>query len=114
MSRRDDDTALRHMLEFAERVVSHTSGMNVGDLADDEVLLAATMRWIELIGEAANRVSRETQQAHPAIPWADIIGTRNRLIHGYDEVNLALLWDTIHTDIPGLEKELRRIVDELT
>jgi uncharacterized protein with HEPN domain len=113
MPRRDDSTALRQMLEFAELVINHCAGKSSEDLSDDEVLQAAVMRWIELIGEAANRVSRDTQRKHPSIPWSDIIGTRNRILHGYDEVNLQILWDTINDDIPALVSTLRKIVERL-
>jgi uncharacterized protein with HEPN domain len=72
----------------------------------------ALTRLVEIIGEAANRVSEKTRQKNPQIPWPQIIGMRNRLIHGYDVVDLDLLWDTITNDLPPLVKSLQGIVGE--
>lgn len=68
------------------------------------------VRLIEVIGEAASRVSGGFQEQAPAIPWAEIISTRNRLIHAYFNINLNLLWDTVMSDLPPLIVELERII----
>jgi uncharacterized protein with HEPN domain len=60
------------------------------------------MRQLGIIGEAARKVSQETRNAHPEIPWSEIIGMRNRLIHEYSRINLQRVWDTIQNDIPRL------------
>ena len=60
----------------------------------------AVMRPLEVIGEAARRVSQQTRDAHPEIPWEQMIGMRNRLIHEYFRVNLATVWDTVQNDCP--------------
>ena len=62
----------------------------------------ALVRLIEIIGEAASKVAAETQSRHPAIPWRKIIGTRHNFIHGYDNVNLDVLWQIVSTDFPSL------------
>ncbi len=62
------------------------------------------------MGEAATRVSEPYQLAHPEIPWRNIADTRNRLIHGYDDVNFNLLWDTIQLDLPPLIDQLEQII----
>ena len=69
-------------------------------------------KLVEIVGEAANRVSQETQQGHPGIPWPEIIATRNRLTHGYDDVNLDILWTIVDTDFPPLIQQLREIVGD--
>jgi len=111
MPHRDDLTALRQMRDFSELVLKHSEGKSLPDLTCDEVLIAAIVSWIGLIGEAATRVSRKTQLANPEIPWTDVIGTRNRLIHGYDEVNFDLLWDTIQVDIRPLTAAISRAIE---
>lgn len=60
------------------------------------------MRMLEIIGEAARKISQETKNAHPDIPWKDITGMRNRLIHEYFRIDIEKVWDTVRNDIPVL------------
>ncbi len=71
--------------------------------------MAAT-RLVEIVGEAAAKISPEIQAKYPSIPWSQIIGMRNRLIHGYDAVDLDVLWDTLEVDLPSLIAELNKIL----
>jgi uncharacterized protein with HEPN domain len=68
------------------------------------------VRLVEIIGEAAARVGTESRENYPSIPWLQIVGMRNRLIHGYDAVDLDVLWDTITDDLPPLIDELKKIL----
>ncbi len=111
MTQHDDTVSLRHMLDHAQEVLSMASGKQRRDLEDDRMLELALVRLIEIIGEAAGRVSLEDQRKYSSIPWPQIIGMRNRLIHGYDQVDLNLLWDTIEIDLPPLISELKNILD---
>ncbi len=70
----------------------------------------AAVKDIEIIGEAASRISEEVQQAYPQIPWVDIIGMRNRLTYAYLDVNLDIVWDTITANLPPLVAELEKIL----
>jgi len=70
----------------------------------------ALTRLVEIVGEAANRVSQATQQASSHIPWPQITGMRNRLVHGYDVIDFDLLWDTVTHDVPPLITALAAIV----
>ena len=70
----------------------------------------AILKSIEIVGEAASRVSSECRESHPEIPWPGIVGMRNRLVHGYFEVNLARVWDTLQQDIPRLIAQLERLI----
>ncbi|MCO5297497.1 MAG: DUF86 domain-containing protein [Fimbriimonadaceae bacterium] len=67
---------------------------------------------VEVIGEAANRVSEDTRRAHPEIPWADIAGSRHRLIHGYDSVDFDILWHIVSDDLRTLIPQLEGVLDE--
>ena len=66
----------------------------------------AILKAVEIVGEAASRVSADTKEAHPEIPWPEIIGLRNRLVHAYFEVNLKRVWETVQRDIPYLITQL--------
>lgn len=113
MSRHEDLVRLRHMLDHAREAVDLVGGKARTDLDADRVLQLALVRLIEIVGEAASRISKEGQKQHPAIPWPQIISTRNRLIHGYDFVDDDVLWQTVTEDLPELIAELEKIVPPL-
>jgi uncharacterized protein with HEPN domain len=70
----------------------------------------AVVKDIEIIGEAAARISEEAQEAYPQIPWVDIVGMRNRLTHAYFDINLDIVWDTVTANLPPLITELEKIL----
>jgi uncharacterized protein with HEPN domain len=105
--RPDDVVRLRHMLDAAEEAVGFARGRSRADLDRDRMLALAIVKTIEIIGEAASRVSAETQQTCPAVPWTDIVGMRNRLIHAYFDIDLDRVWDTLADDLPPLIVALR-------
>lgn len=98
------------MLEAAEKIVQFATGMSLERLEADELRQLALMRLIEIIGEASKQTSPEFREQHPEIEWQSIAGMRNRLIHGYDSVNLELLWRTCTDDVPRLVTQLRAIL----
>ncbi len=112
MSKRDDRVSLVDMLIYAEEAVVLSSATSLNDLIEDRMMQLALQKLIEIVGEAANRVSEETQQCYQEVPWPQIIGLRNRLVHGYDDVNLDILWKIIQNDLPPLIEQLRAIVGE--
>jgi uncharacterized protein with HEPN domain len=112
MTRHSDQARLRHMLDHAVEAVALTHGRTREDLDADRLLNLSLVRLLEIVGEAAARLSPKTRDAHPEIPWPDIIGLRNRLIHGYDIVDFDILWDIVHDDLPALIAGLHSIVKE--
>ena len=114
MSRRDDRVSLVDMLIHAEEAVVLLGEATLNDLIEDRVKQLALRKLVEVVGEAANRVSEGTQQQYAAIPWSQIIGLRNRLVHGYDDVDLGILWEIIQADLPPLIEQLKAIVSEET
>ncbi len=102
MRPRDDSVLLLDMLEFACRARDAAASRSRADLEGDPVLAAALERFIELIGEAASRLSKETREAYRDIPWREIVALRNRLVHGYFAVDHDILWTIVTDDIPGL------------
>jgi uncharacterized protein with HEPN domain len=107
MSRRDPAASLRDMLDYAQKAVCFCEGKSRDDFEHDELLQLAVVRALELVGEAASRVPTDVRDQSPLIPWQDIIGTRHRLIHGYDRVDLRIVWDTVQDDLPPLIDTLR-------
>lgn len=114
MSKRDDQVSLKDMLNHAREAVELLGHETPAGLARNRVLQLAPTRLMEIVGEAANRVSSDTQQRHAEIPWPQIIGMRNRLIHGYDVIDFDLLWDTLTDDLPPLIASLQEVVNQET
>lgn len=110
MSRHDSELSLHQMLDHAREAMTLSKGKSSAELIDDRVLALALVRLMEIVGEAANRVPKEEQSRHPAIPWAQIIGLRNRLIHGYDAIDYEVLWHILNRDLPGLIFSLEKIL----
>ena len=105
----DDDLRLRHMLEAAQKAVSFAEQRTRADLDTDDQFALALTRLLEIVGEAAGSVSDAVREANPAIPWRSIISTRNRLIHGYFDVDLDVLWNIVTHDLPLLIRELQHL-----
>ena len=112
MSKRDDGVSLVDMLIHAREAVDLLGEASADELKGNRVMQLALMRLVEIVGEAANRVSSATQQRHLEIPWPLIIGMRNRIVHEYDNVNLNILWSTITNELPPLINQLEAIVEE--
>ncbi|NLF32860.1 MAG: DUF86 domain-containing protein [Planctomycetes bacterium] len=112
MSKHEDRVSLTDMLSHASEAVELMRGIDREGLARDRVKQLALTRLMEILGEAANRVSSAAQCRHPDVPWPQVIAMRNRLVHGYDVIDYDLLWDTITNDLPPLIAVLQRIVDE--
>ena len=110
MSRRDDTVRLRHMLDAARKACVFTEGLTLDVVRSDEIRSLALVRLLEIVGEAARAVSSNFQKQHSEIPWAGIVGLRNRLIHGYDDVDLEVLWEVIKDELPTLIDELEGLV----
>lgn len=110
MSQHEDTVRLRHMLANAQEAHALIRGRSRADLDADHLLELGLTRLLEIVGEAANRVSEEMQQQHPEIPWRQIISLRHRLIHGYDAVDLDILWDIVQYDLPPLIAALEEIL----
>jgi uncharacterized protein with HEPN domain len=112
MTRHDDDIRLRHMLDYSRKAVAMIEGRTRKDLHHDEMLCLALTRLAEVVGEAAAHVSRPVQERHARIPWVQIVALRNRLVHGYDTVDLDILWDIVQQDLPLLVAALQDILGQ--
>ena len=99
---REDEVRLRHMADAAREATSFVTGRTRGDLGADRQLVMALVKEIEIVGEAAARVSEAARECLPDIPWDELIGMRNRLVHAYFDVNLDIVWQTVQEDLPKL------------
>ena len=100
---------LDDMIGFAEKVVAYTDGFDQAAFVASSLNYDATIRNLELVGEAAARIPDAVRAANPQIPWRLIIATRNRLIHGYLGIDNDTLWSIIRDDIPALLVGLRSL-----
>ncbi len=97
-------------LKAARKIARITSGMSRVQFNRDDIIQDSVVRQTEIIGEAAANVTKESQNKYSHIPWQNIIGMRNRLIHAYFDINLDILWKTITEDIPPLIAGLEKII----
>ena len=105
--RNEDQIRVQHMIDAAESAAQFLDGRQRRELDSDRMLLFAVVRAIEIIGEAAGRVSIETRETMPEIPWGAIIAMRNRLIHGYFDIDTEVVWKTVTEELPALLGQLR-------
>ncbi len=112
MTRRDDMVTARQMLDHARELAEMTSGKSQSDLDSDRMLYLAVLQLLQIVGEAANRLSDDFTRAHAGIPWAEIIALRNRLIHGYNDVHSGIIWKVITDDISGLITSLEKLAGQ--
>ena len=97
-----DEVRLRHMLDAAQEALSFVQGRSRDELDENRMLVLSLVKDVEIIGEAAYRISEAARGDLPSIPWADVIGMRHRLIHAYFDINLDVLWQTLVEDLPEL------------
>ena len=102
---------LDDMIGFAEKVIAYTDRLDQPAFVASGLNYDATLRNLELIGEAATRIPDAVRAANPKLPWRLVIATRNRLIHGYLGIDNDILWSIIQSDIPALLPQLRELRD---
>ena len=102
-----DDIFVRHMIDAIDEIQNILGSCTYREFVHEPVRMHACVRLFEILGEAANKLSEGYIKAHPAIPFADIIGMRHKLIHHYFEVDLEILWKTYEEDLPALKKALQ-------
>ena len=113
MPRHEDDIRLRQMRDHAREAIGLMEGKTRDELEHSRTLQLALVRLVEIVGEAASRVSKEAQLAYAQIPWPQITSMRNRLVHGYDFVDLDILWQTVREDLPRLVRVLEHVIPQV-
>ena len=110
MSQDNDQIRLQHMLDAAKKIIDYTQGKTRQDLETNEMLSFAILRLLEVVGEAAKGISKNLRDENPTLPWRQIAGTRDRLIHGYFDVDMDVVWAIVSVDIPAIIPELERML----
>jgi uncharacterized protein with HEPN domain len=113
MSKLDDLTRLKHIRDAATEALSFTENRTREELDSDRMLSLALVRLIEIIGEAGNHVSEDCQNNYYKIPWRQIVGMRNRIIHAYFDVDLDIIWQVITQDLESLFIEVNKAITDL-
>jgi uncharacterized protein with HEPN domain len=108
---KSDRVRLQHMLDAALEALAFAEGKRFEDLHRERLLVLGLVKAIEIIGEAASKVSAETRAAVPELPWEDIVAMRHRLVHAYFDIDLRVLWSTVEHDLPLLVEQLRRALE---
>ena len=108
--RRDDAAYLLDMLLHARDAREFVDGLTYQDFDRSLLHQRAVMKSVETIGEAASRVGADTKRAHPAIPWSEIVGMRNRIVHAYFDVRLDVLWRVVQDELPVPIAQLETLV----
>lgn len=106
-----DRTRLRHMLDAVREILHFTHEAAREDLDTNVPLLRLVERNIEIMGEAASRLSETFKLTHPEVPWKTITNMRNRLAHAYFDLNRDVLWNTVQTRLPELARQLQEMLD---
>lgn len=101
---------LRHMLDAAREAVSFVADKGRQELDGNRMLVLSTVKDIEILGEAASKVSEEGRNACLEIRWREVIAMRNRLIHGYFDINLDIVWHTVTEELPPIIRQLEMIL----
>lgn len=105
-----DHAHLLDIVQAAERALAYTDGKSLREFESDDLLQDAVLRRLEIVGEAARRVSAPTRESLAQVPWRKMIGLRNVLVHQYEDVDLGVVWDTLRRDLPGLISALRPLI----
>ena len=114
MPKRDNFSTLTHIEEAVQRINRWTQGISHEEFLDDELRQSAIMRRLEIIGEATGRLTSEFLQAHAdVLPWNVMKSMRNVLIHGYDEVDIEIVWTTATEDFPQIHAPLQKLLSEV-
>jgi uncharacterized protein with HEPN domain len=105
-----DTVRLQHMVDAANQAFTFVAEKSRSELESDQLLALALIKLIEIFGEAASKITRETKSQSMEIPWADIIAMRNRLIHGYFDVNLDIIWRTVNEEMPPIARQIESLL----
>lgn len=108
----EDKIRLQHILDEANEAQEFVKDISFNELKNDSKTVHALLRSIEIIGEAASKISKEYKEKHQEIPWGRIIGMRNHLIHVYFDIDYETVWNTVQNDIPKLIEMIAKLFNE--
>ena len=114
MNNQDNEIFLRHILDCVGKIERYLQNYDYEKFKQDEEKIDAVVRNVEIIGEAANNLTRDLRSKNPQVEWRKIIATRNRIIHGYTSVDLEIIWNITQNDLEKLKTEVEKILENLT
>lgn len=112
MRKLDDVARLGHIYDAICTIEKYTAGVDKSAFLANGMMQDAIMRQIEIIGEAAGRLSSELQEKHPGLPWLEMRAIRNKIVHDYLEINTDIIWDTVKNDLPALRIQIQKLLGE--
>jgi len=110
---KNDVVYLHHILDAINRIQGYIAGVSYDQFLQDDLLQDGVVRQLEIIGEAAKNVSSAFRDTYPELPWRQMTGIRNKLIHNYFEIDLFIVWDTVQSDLPPLKQQVEHILKVL-
>ena len=110
--KKEDSVYLRHILDAVSRIEEYTNGIEYKNFIENHLIQDGVIRQIEIIGEATKRLSDKTRDNFPDVPWKDMTGMRDKLIHHYLGVDIDAVWDTVKEDIPILKNKLKDLLEK--
>ncbi len=114
MKKPNNGDRLQHILEAIEKIERYLRGFDKQSFQNDEKTQDAVVRQMEIMGEAATNLTRDLRSENPQVAWQFATAMRNRLIHGYFDIDAEIVWDTIQNDLPVLKKQIEEIAENLT
>ncbi len=109
---KDDGVYLKHIADSISKIETYTAGFTCENFMDDGLTQDGVVRQLEIIGEAAKRISDKTKMKYPDVPWRKITGMRDKLIHDYLGVDLKSVWDTVSNDMPEFKKQIAQMLKD--
>ncbi|HPS91608.1 MAG TPA: DUF86 domain-containing protein [Methanothrix sp.] len=109
--KKDDSVYLHHIMDAFAQIEIYTEGVSHEEFINNRLIQDGVIRQLEVMGEASRNLSEDTRNEYPHIPWRQMIGLRNRMIHAYFSVNLQIIWEIIQGDIPKLKKDITYVLE---
>ncbi|HEY4690045.1 MAG TPA: DUF86 domain-containing protein [Anaerolineae bacterium] len=111
--KRDDSVYLHHILDAIERISNYVQGISRDEFMHTPLIQDGVVRQLEIVGEASRNLSEDLRQGHSNVPWNQIIGLRNRIIHAYFDINLRVVWEIVQNDLVRLHQQIQAILEEM-
>ena len=108
--KKDDTVYLRHIRDAIEQIGEYLEGVSVEQFMHKRILQDGVVRQLEIMGEASRNISNDLCQQYSQVPWGQMIGLRNRVIHAYFDVNLQIVWEIVENDLPLLQQQIELIL----
>ena len=102
----------RHMLQATERILGYCAGVKEAQFRSDQQLIDAVVWNLTVLGEAAKKVPARIEKQFPELPWAQMCGIRNRVVHGYDEIDVTVIWNVVQIELPPLAPLIERLISD--